>query len=289
MTLQGRSAIITGASQGLGTAIAEAFVEAGASLLICARNGNDLQTVCMRLGQKVTSGQQVHARVCDVANPDAVNALVTTALSLFPALDILVNNAGIYGPMGHIEQVDWNEWVQAINVNLMGTVYPCRALLPHLRDRGTGKIINISGGGATAPLPGLSSYAVSKAGVVRFTETLHEEVKGSGIFVNAVAPGLLATRLLDQVIESGPDKVGSEFHRRMVKAREEGGTPLTVAANLCVWLASPASDGVSGKLISAVWDPWEEFQSHRAELDGSDIYTLRRIVPKDRGKAWGDK
>lgn len=288
MKLTGRAAIITGASQGLGAAIAEAFIAEGASVLLCSRTGDAIEQVRQRLSVNLTPGQQVHARVCDVAVPDQVDALVARALALFPDLDVLVNNAGVYGPMGNIEDIDWQQWVDAITVNLMGVVYPCRALMPHFRRRGCGKIITISGGGATSPLPGLSAYAASKAAAVRFCETLHEEAKGLAIDINAIAPGLLATRLLDQVIAAGPERVGAKFHERMVKARKDGTTPLSIGASLCVWLASAESDGISGKLLSAVWDPWKDLQRHSKDLTDSDIYTLRRIVPKDRGKTWGD-
>jgi NAD(P)-dependent dehydrogenase (short-subunit alcohol dehydrogenase family) len=184
--------------------------------------------------------------------------------------------------------VDWKEWTEAISINLMGTVYPSRAVLPHYLERGRGKIINISGGGATNPLPGISAYAASKAAVVRFTETMALEVKDRRIEVNAIAPGLLATRLTDQLLAAGPAKVGQAFYERVSKAIKDGGTPLAVPAKLCVWLASAASNGVTGKLIAAVWDPYENFPQHLAELNGTDIYTLRRIVPKDRGMGWGN-
>jgi 3-oxoacyl-[acyl-carrier protein] reductase len=167
----------------------------------------------------------------------------------------------------------------------MGTVYPCRALVPHFLANKYGKIINLSGGGATNPLPNISAYAASKAAVVRFTETLAGEV-GAGIDVNAVAPGALATQMMDSAIDAGPDKVGKAFHERMLKLKAEGGTPLIKGAQLCAYLASSESDGVTGKLLSAVWDPWNALSAHRDDLKG-DIYTLRRIVPADRGKDWG--
>jgi NAD(P)-dependent dehydrogenase (short-subunit alcohol dehydrogenase family) len=200
----------------------------------------------------------------------------------------LVNNAGVYGPMGRIDEVDWKEWIDAVSINLMGTVYPSRAVLPHYLKRGRGKIVNISGGGATNPLPGISAYAASKAAVVRFTETMALEVKGHGIDINAIAPGLLATRLTDQLLAAGPGKVGQAFYNRISNSVKDGGTPLAVPAKLCVWLASAASNGVTGKLIAAVWDPYDKSPEHLAELNGTDIYTLRRIVPKDRGMGWGN-
>ena len=113
-----------------------------------------------------------------------------------------MNNAGVYGPKGPIEEIDWSEWVQAIQINLFGTVLMCRTIIPHFRSRGYGKIINLSGGGATNALPRLSAYAASKAAVVRMTDTLAEELKDANVDVNAIAPGALNTRLLDEVLEA---------------------------------------------------------------------------------------
>jgi len=286
--LEGRAAIITGANQGLGEAIAHAFVAQGASVLLCARNVELLEQVCARLNARASPGQIIAAQVADVSHRDDVEKLVATALRIFPRLHILVNNAGVYGPLGSLEQVDWDEWVKAVEVNLYGSVLMCRAVLPHLKAHHYGKIIQLSGGGATNPLPRISAYAASKAAIVRLVETLAEEVREDHIDVNAIAPGALNTRLLDQVLEAGPDKVGRAFHDRAVKQKAQGGAPLEKGASLAVFLASAASDGITGKLISAIWDPWELLPEHLDDLQKTDIYTLRRIVPKDRGLRWGE-
>lgn len=106
--------------------------------------------------------------------------------------------------------------------------------------------------------------------------------------MNAIAPGALNTRLLDEILAAGPTKVGKDFYEQSLKQKEQGGTSLSIGASLCTYLASSSSDGITGKLISAVWDPWTNFAEHLDELLNSDIYTLRRIVPKDRGKEWGE-
>ncbi len=183
-------------------------------------------------------------------------------------LEILVCNAGVYGPKGAFQEGDWTEWSRAVEINLMGTVLPCRQVLPHFIQRHSGKIILLSGGETTKPLPYLSAYAASKAAVVRFGETLAEELRGSGIDINAVAPGALNTRLLDEVLESGPEKVGRSFYEQALRQKETGGTPLDRGASLCVFLASSASDGITGKLISAVWDPWESLPEHLGRFEG---------------------
>ena len=159
----------------------------------------------------------------DVSEPAAVEGSIEDALERFSGIHVLVNNAGIYGPKGLTEDVTWDEWEQAIRVNLFGSVLCCRAVLPHFRANGYGKIIQLSGGGATAPLPRLSAYAASKAAVVRFAETLAEELRGTGIDVNAIAPGALNTRLLDEVLEAGPERVGASFYERALEQQASGG------------------------------------------------------------------
>ena len=234
-------------------------------------------------------GQKVDGCACDIADTKSVDALVNKALDVFPNLDILVNNAGIYGPFGTIEKVNWQAWEQAIQVNLMGPIYLSKSLVPHFKARKAGKIINISGGGATSPMPGISSYAVSKSGFVRFSETLALELQDFGIDVNAIAPGALATRLMDEVIHIGEGVLDPGFVQKMKKIQSDGGTPLSVGGSCAVYFASTESDKITGRLISAVWDEWETLHEYADELAVSDIYTLRRIVAKDRNKSWGDK
>ena len=288
-SLSGRAAIITGASQGLGFAIARAFLAAGADVFLCARDGATLEEARASLSSEFGADRRIVARRADVSAEADVADVAREALERFPHLQVLVNNAGIYGPKGPIEDVSWTEWVKALEVNLFGSVLMCRALVPHFKQRAYGKIIQISGGGATGPLPNLSAYAASKAAVVRFAETLAEELRASHVDVNAVAPGALNTRLLDEVLAAGPAAVGQAFYERSQRQRADGGTPVEQGAGLCTFLASAASDGITGKLISAVWDPWTELPHRRADLDGTDLYTLRRIVPNDRGKSWGGR
>ena len=284
MKLAGLNALITGGSQGLGRVIAETFVREGASVMLCARDAALLENARAELAALAQSGQKVFARACDVSSEQQVNDLAAHAIAEFGAVHVLVNNAGIYGPLGPTESVPLDEWRRAIEINLLGVLLPCRAFIPHFKAAGRGKIIIISGGGATNPLPNISSYAASKAAVVRLMETLSEELKAHRIDVNAVAPGALKTRMMQEVLDAGPEKVGAAFYAKNVKWTEDGATPPALAANLCAYLASSESDGVTGRLISAQWDPWKTLHTHKDEF--GDIYTLRRIVPEDRGKKW---
>lgn len=289
LPLSGRAALVTGANQGLGLAIARAFVDAGASVFLCARDAALLEQAHVDLLSRAEAGQRVLARPADVSREDDVRAVAAAAIAALPDLQVLVNNAGVYGPMGASDEVDWAEWVRAVEINLFGSVLMCRAVLPHFKQRRYGKIIQLSGGGATNPLPRLSAYAATKAAVVRFAESLALEVQADGIDVNAVAPGALNTRMMRELIAAGPQAVGKAMYERMQRIAEDGGTPLATAAALAVFLASAESDGITGRLLSAVWDPWAELPAHRDELARSDVYTLRRIVPADRGLPWEKK
>jgi NAD(P)-dependent dehydrogenase (short-subunit alcohol dehydrogenase family) len=275
--------VVTGASQGLGKAIAREFVKEGAHVGLCARDEKLMHAVAYDFEMLKGAGQQIFAAPCDVSVEDEVEQFFDAVRSRLGPVNVLINNAGVYGPKGASENVDFLEWTQAVEINLYGTFLPCRFAIRQMKELRRGKIINLSGGGATAPLPRISAYAASKAAIVRLTETLAEELREFSIDVNAIAPGALNTRLLEEVLSAGPDAVGQEFYEKSLKQRESGGVPLEKAARMCVYLASEVSDGITGKLISVQWDPWENLHAFRERLAESDVYTLRRIIPEDRG------
>jgi NAD(P)-dependent dehydrogenase (short-subunit alcohol dehydrogenase family) len=283
MKLNNILAVVTGASQGLGRAIADEFVKEGAHVALCARDANLINGAADDLKRVAGPAQKIFASACDVSVEADVEKFFDAVRSRLGPVNVLVNNAGVYGPKGESEKVDFQEWKRSIEINLYGTFLPCRFVIRQMKELRRGKIINLSGGGATAPLPRISGYAASKAAVVRLTETLAEELREFSIDVNAIAPGALNTRLLEEVLTAGADMVGKAFYEKSLKQRDSGGVPLEKAARLCVYLASEMSDGITGKLISAQWDPWEKLHEFREQLAKSDVYTLRRIVPEDRG------
>ncbi|MFA4870870.1 MAG: SDR family oxidoreductase [Pedobacter sp.] len=287
MKLEGKTAVITGASRGLGKEIATQFIKEGASVILCAKDQKTLSQTCHELNQYLTSpGQELFYCCVDISCRESIRHLHNTLTTdAYPTIDILVNNAGIQGTKGLFEETDFGDWMQAINTNLLGTVMMCKTFLPSM-NRNHGKIINLSGGGSTSAFPYMSSYAVSKVGIVRFSETLAEELKGS-IDVNCIAPGAMNTRMLDEMIEAGSKKIGSPLYHKLLNQKRDGGTQLIKGAELAVFLASQESNGITGKLIASVWDNWKSLPNHLKELD-TDLYTLRRITPKDRGMSWGD-
>ena len=282
MKLSGLNTLVTGGSQGFGRHIVEAFLVEGASVIFCARTAADVAQTQAALAAQVQPGRQLVGLACDIADPASVAALFARAAELGP-LHVVVNNAGIYGPIGPTEEVALDEWTQAWQVNVTGTLLVCQHAVRAMKPRGAGKIINISGGGATNPMPRFAAYAATKAAVVRLTETLAEEYRTDHIEVNAVAPGALRTRLTEQVLAAGPARAGAEFFAKNKKWSDEGAVDPRLGAALCVFLASAESDGITGKLISAQWDPWKDPVRFRAAAAG-DVYTLRRIVPEDRVK-----
>jgi len=286
--LKGKVVLITGASQGLGFNIAKRFVEEGASVVICARSIVDLQRAEHQLLPIVRGDQEVFALCCDVAITTNVDDLFQQLIERFGVLDVVVSNAGIYGPLGPLDDVNWDDWLQAIAVNLSGAAYVLRKSVAIMKIQGFGKIIQLSGGGATQPHPFASSYAASKAAIVRLAETVAEEVKGLGIEINSIAPGALNTRLYEQILEAGPDLVGQSFYDRTLKQKESGGAGFGDAVDLATFLATAGSDGISGKLISAVWDKWVDFPNRIDALESSDIFTLRRITEQERPNLLGN-
>jgi len=194
----------------------------------------------------------------------------------------------VHGPIGPVWENDFAAWNQALQVDLLAPVALCKGLIPLMNGTSGGSIINLSGGGATGPRPNFSAYATAKAGLVRFSETIAEELKASGIRVNCIAPGAMKTAMLGELLSKG-DAAGERELSLASKVFEEGGASMDRVADLALFLAGDAGKGITGKLISAVWDDWEHWPEHLDELASSDIYTLRRIAGRDRGFDWGDK
>lgn len=290
ISLEGKRTFISGGTRGLGLEIAKSFLKAGADVAFCGRNSLEVEKVESELksAHSPTGRLEILGLTVDIADSKQVKMLKTEIKNKFGDPDVLVCNAGVLGPMNEFLANDLGEWISAFNINLFGSILLTHEFLPSMLAKRKGKIIQLSGGGATSPLPGLTSYAASKTGVIRFIETLAEEYKNSGVDINAVAPGMLKTRMLNEMLEAGPDSIGLKlYNKSMAKATDElDSTEKT--CRLINFLASEVSDGITGKLVSAEWDNWSEWPHHIKELRESDLYTLRRITGRDRGQTWGD-
>jgi 3-oxoacyl-[acyl-carrier protein] reductase len=295
--LVGKNAIITGASQGLGLAIAKTYAQNNINVLICARDISKLKQakkeieslISNSVSNSISSKVKIYIKQADISKESEVKLLCDYAFEVFGQVHILVNNAGIYGPMGLIEDLDWTAWQECMNINLYGSVLMCRYLLPHFKKHKSGKIIQLGGGGFS-PMPYLTAYAASKVAIIRFINSMAEFYAHYNIDMNSITPGLLDTRMLNQALDAGATGIGQAFYDRMLKAKNEGKTDsLKYGQALSLFLASSRSNGITGKFISAIWDNYEEWANHLDELKTSDVFTLKRITGKDRNFLWGDK
>lgn len=279
----GKKVLITGSTRGLGRELAAKLHAQGADVFLVARTFSELQLVREGL---LGDGSNADVKIvaCDLADSTAPMHIASEVERSWGYVDALVNNAATQGPIGFFWENDWEQWTHAVNVDFLAPVALCHALIPLMLPRRKGNIINLSGGGATSARPRFSAYAAAKTSLVRFTETLAKELLPFGIRANAVAPGVMNTEMLQQILSAGPEQVGAEYDALM--KRGEGTDSRAKAAALIAFLISDESVGITGRLLSAVWDPLDKIMAHAAELDGSDIYTLRRILPEDRAAAW---
>ncbi len=285
----GVTALVTGASRGLGREIAASLAGAGANVVLVARSRDDLEAARRQVQGRLRAGARVTILPADLAADDAAEKLRHSLEGEGLRPNVLVNNAASQGPIGPFWENDWNEWKGSFDLNAFAPLLLCRALLPGMIELGWGKIVFLSGGGATGPRPRFSAYGAAKTLLVRFAETLSAELAGTGVEANAIAPGAMRSAMTDAILAAGPHGAGSKEYEAAKKLEQGTAEVVARAAALCVVLGSHPSDGISGKLISAAWDPWQDLAAHRQELGATDVYSLRRIVPKDRGMDWGDR
>jgi NAD(P)-dependent dehydrogenase (short-subunit alcohol dehydrogenase family) len=265
--------VITGTSSGIGRALAVRLLSGGHRVWGLARSDQSALAA---------QNQAFRASVCDVAAWSQVERTASAVGEAWPHLDALVTCAGLHGEIGRAVTANPAHWDATLQANLGGTFHAIRAFHGLLsRSPRRAKIVCFSGGGATKARAGFSAYGVAKTGVVRLVETIAEEERGSALDINAVAPGAIATRLTDELIALGPSAVGAAEYESAIKQKAQDGSAMERAMDLVEWLISAASDGISGRLLSAPWDPWPQLTAQKEALAKSDIYMLRRIVPTD--------
>jgi 3-oxoacyl-[acyl-carrier protein] reductase len=274
--------LVTGATRGLGFLISKKFWDVGADLILVARNSDNLRKTVESLKKDTSYGQKSFCFPFDLSDTDRVPGLIRDITDQAGEPDIVVNNAGIQGPIGPLCENDWKEWQTCLNVNLLAPIQISRAFLPAMMRKKSGRIINISGGGATSPRPFFSSYATAKCGLVRFSETLAHEVAPYGITVNCISPGAMSSDLTRKIIAAGEEYAGATEYEIATRLIQENPHTENLASDLVLFLCSDQCSNITGKLISAVWDPWEKLPEYSKNIMENDIFTLRRILPEDR-------
>jgi len=276
--LNSKRIIITGGSLGIGFAIAKACAGQGAEVIIAARDQGNLEDSLKKI--KSISEKNHIAYSLDVGDLKAVKVFAEWIKNEGLVVNGLVNCAGIYGPIGKTPNIDMENFTQAIRINFLGTVYMCSVFSPLLVSSTNKKIVNYSGGGAASPFPNYSAYASSKAAIVRFTENLSRELDDDGFDINCIAPGFVITRLHQETVGAGSEMAGPGFYENTKKQIEEGGVPPEIAAELTIFLLSEDADGITGKFLSAPWDPWQDKTFQEKLREDNDLATLRRIDDK---------
>lgn len=272
--------VLTGSSTGIGRALAERLLSRGHAVWGLARSDQS---------DFAAKKPQFRASRCDVGVWTDVARAADEIAAAWSHVDGLIACAGVQGEIGRTLAADPANWSATVRANLDGTFYSVRAfapLLARIPAPRRAKVVCFSGGGATKPRSHFSAYGVAKTGIVRLVETIAEEERDRPLDINALAPGAINTRLTDEVLALGPAKAGAAEYAAAQKQKATGGASLERALDCIEWLLSPKSDGVTGRLIAAPWDPWPTLEQHAKDLAASDIFTLRRITPEERGKKW---
>jgi len=274
MKLSNKIAIITGSGRGIGRAIAIAFAKEGAKVSLVARTISELEETSQLIEEYGSTSLVIPT---DVTQPSSVASMVQETVSQYGRVDILVNNAGVPGPIGALQNNKIDDWIKTIQVNVIGPYLCCKSVVPLMTNQGGGKIINLAGAGANNAWANLSAYCTSKAGVVRMTEVLALELENKNIQVNALGPGSIHTRMWEELRNGAEAANATKIQEIGDRVLSGGGASLENPAELAVFLASDDSGKLSGRLISAVTDDFNNIASKIPEIMESEAFTLRRL------------
>lgn len=234
--LSGQTALITGASRGIGAAAARAFADAGANVALLARSTSEIAELAGEIGDAAI------AIPCDVSRYAEMHAAVGKTVETFGAVDILVNNAGVISPIGPLHETDPDAWGKAIDINLKGVMHGIHAVMPAMVAKGGGTIINISSGAAHNPVEGWTAYCSSKAGVYMLTRAVDNEMRDKGVRVLGLSPGTVATQMQREIKSSGVGPVA--------KLDWDAHIPPEWPAQAILWMCTSEADDYLGRDVS---------------------------------------
>ncbi len=267
--LNEQGVLITGAGRGIGKRLAIGFANAGARVGLLARTQPELDLAKLEIEHAGGTALRLRA---DVRDFDQMCAAASRMRETFGGVDVLICAAAVQGPIAALHEIRPRQWAEAVETNLLGAMHACRAVLPHMIDRRSGKIVLLSGGGSAYPRPNFSAYAASKAALVRFAETVAEEVRDHNVQINCLAPGGTYTHMTDEILHAG-DRAGPREIADAQQIRITGGAAPERQIQLALFLASERSNHISGKLIH-INDDWRRLEQ---ENMSKDLFTLRRV------------
>jgi len=263
--------IITGGSGGIGSQITRVLLRANYHVIVIGRSQNNFDLMADRL----INNQNLSFYKLDISDKNSVNTFYNDLNKIDGDIYALINAAGVQSPIGKFINSDYNDWIINLSNNFLGTVNMIRGFLFNSNNKSQRKIINFSGGGSTSSRPNFSAYAVSKTAIVKFTEILADEIADQNIDINAIAPGAVNTNMLDEVLAA--KSLAGEEYALAKKRKKSGGVSPKKAVDLCQFLLSKDANGVTGKLISAIWDDYRDSNFLTRLKTDPEFCCLRRI------------
>jgi len=275
---------VSGATGYLGLKITEHLARQGKDLLLSARDKNKLQDLLKNISKRYPM-QSCQGFLCDLTIPESWDSAIQIVNDF--TVNQYVNCSGIQGPLGPSTELSYEDMKNVFNVNLFSSIFFTNYFANKTKVGDKLSIIHFSGGGSTSSRPMFMSYSLSKTSLLRFVENFALENSKGNIKINAIAPGVLPSKMQREVIDNEKLRDSKDFVTSLSSLSEEN-YDSTKLLSLCDFLLSEKSEGISGKLISAEWDNWAKWPNHLDEIRNSDLYTLRRITGRDRGQEWGD-
>lgn len=275
---------LSGATGFLGSTLSFHLASKGCDLIVSARDGERLEGLTKALAKKYPNSR-ISSFICDLSKPQDWEQATSFLKDIY--VENYINCAGIQGKLAPIKEIEHDEILNVFNVNLFSSIFFTNFFANQLKPNEKLSIIHFSGGGATGKRAFFMPYSLSKTSLLRFVENFAEENLKEYLTINAVAPGVMPSRMQQEIIDSEIMHKTKDFSVAKTSLSSKN-FDLTKLLNLCDFLISNKSAGITGKLISADWDNWPEWPNHINELKSSDLYTLRRITSRDRGQEWGD-
>jgi NAD(P)-dependent dehydrogenase (short-subunit alcohol dehydrogenase family) len=274
-------AVVTGAGRGIGRAIAEAQAEEGAKVALLSRTAAEVEAVAAAI---VANGGVARAYAVDVVDRRAVDAAFAAIERELGPISLLTNNAGAFFGIGPIWTVDPEAWWRDVETNVRGAFHCSRAALPGMIARGRGRIINLTGGGTATSFPNGSGYAASKAGLLRFTESVNDTLAGTGALAFAMDPGLVRTAMTEHQLNS---EAGRAYLDAIPKLFAAGvNAPPTLAARLSVEIGSGRFDKLAGRMLMAARGDLDLDDAAIDAIVAGDLRSLRvNGLPPDAARA----